>query len=718
MNRNRYSIKTLMTYCGACALAFGLLFTAQSCTETVDSSNFAIANEKTIADYLATESDYSGIKKIFDEVRLGSKSNASVLSSALSARGNYTIFVPTNAALDAYAVSLYGVGKTMSDLTEEDRKLIAYSCIIDNGTETAFESPEFPQEGGAFSKTDLNDRSITCKEVTAEEGSSAGTYYLINGKSKVVKTDVKLSNGYLHVVETVIAPSNDQAPSLIKKTPNMQVMAVLLEATGLDKALSGEHFDADYENEEREQTWKLNQVAPFNVAQHRYLCYTGFVETDDVFQSKWGIPAPEVDAQGNVSNREAILAAVKTKCEQALGTTDSGDLTSSNNAVNRFVAYHFIKGRLAHNQFVQHFNEWGYKYGADMRNPQQKVFSIDVWDYFVTAGKERALIKVMQDAKSHDIFINRHCTYAVDKNYENTGVVRRGIKVAPTNEYNGVTYDNNSKNGYFFPIDDILILDESTANALGSERIRMDLATMLPELLSYGCRAARAYTYFPRLTTPRADGTSGYFEDILNESEDTRLLYLHAAHVKDPGWRDYQGDEFMVAGIYDFTLRIPSVPKSGTYEIRMGTTNNTLRGMCQVYFGESPESLVPTGLPLDMRQPAAGNDNIGWVADGDDADVNAENDKNMRNHGYMKAPKIFTVTNGNGGGDDGNVRKVSGNGYASMRVILTTQYLEAGKSYYLRFKSALDKSDSQFFSDYLEFVPRNIYNGTEPEDIW
>ena len=40
------------------------------------------------------------------------------------------------------------------------------------------------------------------------------------------------------------------------------------------------------------------------------------------------------------------------------------------------------------------------------------------------------------------------------------------------------------------------------------------------------------------------------------------------------------------------------------------------------------------------------------------------------------------------------------------------------KNYYLRFKSALKKTDSQFFVDYFEIVPRAIYNGTEPEDIW
>jgi hypothetical protein len=44
--------------------------------------------------------------------------------------------------------------------------------------------------------------------------------------------------------------------------------------------------------------------------------------------------------------------------------------------------------------------------------------------------------------------------------------------------------------------------------------------------------------------------------------------------------------------------------------------------------------------------------------------------------------------------------------------------MEPGKTYYLRFKSALEDRNAQFFVDYFEIVPSQVYNGTEPEDIW
>lgn len=142
---------------------------------------------------------------------------------------------------------------------------------------------------------------------------------------------------------------------------------------------------------------------------------------------------------------------------------------------------------------------------------------------------------------------------------------------------------------------------------------------------------------------------------------------------------------------------------------------NPMRGMAQIYFGSEPYKLSPAGLPYDMRQTVnANNTEIPWVADTDDQTVNAENDKNMRNHGYMKGPQYFTITNGKA---DTPVRERSGS-VACVRRIIVTADMKSGHPYYLRFKSALKKLDSQFFLDYFEIVPTSVYNGVQPEDIW
>lgn len=428
MNRNRFTLSTLAAYSGTVALAFGLLFSAQSCSEKIDEGNFAIAKEQTINDYLGTSKEFSQIKSVFDRVRLGNKSNASTLAAVLSARGNYTVFAPTNEAMAAYVTKVLGESKNIADLSDEQAQLIAYSCVIDNGNESAYDSPLFPTKGGAFAKGDLNDRSITCEEVSDSLKKPVVSYYLINGTSRVEKSDTKLSNGYVHAVASVIAPSNQSVSGLIAGTSNMRIMGTLLQATGWADKLN-ESIDREYEKVEREtdphSIAGVQGLVP--TAGHRYLGFTGFVETDDVFQKEWGVPAPVYDEKTQtVTNSQAILDAIKSHCESVYGTMAQSDLKDEDNAVNQFVAYHFMKGRVAHNQFVQHFNEWGYKFG-DAKNPQQNKYSIDISDYFVSVGKNRSLIKVTQDAASHDIYLNRVGEYNVDDNYKFVRAKYEGI---------------------------------------------------------------------------------------------------------------------------------------------------------------------------------------------------------------------------------------------------------------------------------------------------
>ena len=271
-------IKSLASLLLLAGMTSGMLFTFQSCKEDLSESDYAIAEKQTITDYLSENDDFSLFKAVLDRVPLGRKEGASPLSAVLSGRGNYTVFAPSNDAINAYLQSL---GLTSVDqLDDEQASLIACSCIIDNGDESAYESAEFPTSVAAFGKSDLNDRTITCEQKVDE--TTNDTYYLLDGTSRVVKFDIELSNGYLHEMGDVIAPSNEMVPDLIKTADNMTVMGALLFATGWDEKLT-DYIDLEYENAEHEVSVKLPNLATFPVAQHRYLGYTGLVETDDVF---------------------------------------------------------------------------------------------------------------------------------------------------------------------------------------------------------------------------------------------------------------------------------------------------------------------------------------------------------------------------------------------------------------------------------------------------
>ena len=107
----------------------GSMFT--SCKEDIDDSAFAIKSDPTIADMLDSREDLSYIKSIFERVRLSNAGNASSIYAALSARGNYTVFAPTNEAVVAYCQNVAGVS-TPEELSDELAQVIAYSCVIDN----------------------------------------------------------------------------------------------------------------------------------------------------------------------------------------------------------------------------------------------------------------------------------------------------------------------------------------------------------------------------------------------------------------------------------------------------------------------------------------------------------------------------------------------------------------------------------------------------------
>lgn len=703
MKKNPFLRRTLCGVFGLVSL-LGAGSALTGCTEDIDESNYAIAEEQTVTDFLSTTDSLSKIKAIFDRVRLGDDEQASSLTSVLSARGNYTLFVPSNAAVDAYIASL-GVA-SVDSLSYEQAQLIANSCIIDNGTQAAYETADFPTPG-TFPISNLNDRLLSCELDTAVGASD----YLINGESRVVSSDHEVSNGMIHIVSSVIAPSSDLLPDMIAAAPNMKIMSYLLTQTHLCDSLLEERDDS-YEEERSDDQYRTGTGEVLYQPDHRYLGFTGFVETDDVYAREWGINL-QTDAEGNVTNWDEVMSIIEDRCadiyssgdDAALTAAAAGDLTNPDNAVNRFVAYHFIKGRKGYDRLVRHCNEYNYRIG-DWNNPQTANCPTDVWDYYATVGKYRGLVKVVQSGDAgpygdpdHKIYVNRFPVYndGFDGDYSVVSVAEEGILISATNG----EYDNNAQNGFYYPINNILSYDRTTRERLGGERMRMDFTTFLPELSSNNIRGV-SINYF----------TNDYFENIITASAGTTIYYLYTR--SNASWRDYQGDEMQLEGLFDATFRLPPVPMDGTYEIRLGVSLNGMRGMGQFYFGSDPLRLGPVGLPIDMRQSMQNNPAIPAVADVEDEQTNIENDRNMRNQGWMKAPQYATICNGNG---DSPLRaQITGNGVC--RAILSVEDMKANQTYYLRMKSALRKTDAQFFLDYIEYVPTSVYNGVQPEDIW
>jgi hypothetical protein len=174
-------------------------------------------------------------------------------------------------------------------------------------------------------------------------------------------------------------------------------------------------------------------------------------------------------------------------------------------------------------------------------------------------------------------------------------------------------------------------------------------------------------------------------------SKDTRLIYL--AGRDESGWCSFQGDELMGLGSYDITIRMLPIPP-GTYEFRYGYSVYWKRGITQIYIDGKP-----IGIPLDLVI-YADNPKIGWLLDISTEDNGVENDKMMRNRGYMKGPTTF------GSSPDKNAR----NDNVSLRRIVGTFTFTKYEPHYLRLKSVVDDNTKQLDIDFLEFVPKSIFS--------
>jgi hypothetical protein len=355
---------------------------------------------------------------------------------------------------------------------------------------------------------------------------------------------------------------------------------------------------------------------------------------------------------------------------------DKNDTTikSRKNSLNRFVAYHLIDKSISYANFF---------YSCNM------AISARLFEFHETFCPN-TMFEVSNEFGG--VIIN---------NDTPRGVV--GATVLPVVP----EHDQNTPYGFYYLIDKPLVYNQQVKTMLLNSRIRMDAASLNPELMNNGIRfekgnnmaaitgAANYYKF-----------KDGYLKNVKFISPGTRLYYLQGSTSgSDRGWVNYQADEMMALGTFDFTMRLPPVP-AGTYEVRFGYTANGNRAYLQFYVDDDNGKLQPRGIPLNMKRDAT-DPNIGWVSDTKTEDDGVEMDKMLRNRGYMK----------------GGTTYLSGNDPArtyspAMRRIVCIETWTHDGPHYLRFKNVGIRDLDQFQIDYFELVPTNVYNNPngEPED--
>lgn len=597
------------------------LFVLTGCVEELKTENFYTFTGEMISDYLDNRPDqFSSFSYVLE--RAGVK-------QLLAAYGTYTCFAPDN---DAFAIYMNEHGYTaIEQLSDADCDTIAFGHVI------KVEYLTTDLDNGVVGTANMNDRFI---QVYID---SLNSDYYVNRTAKILVKDQEVENGVIHVVDHVLLPSTEQLPDLMQQDPAISLFCEAMKLTHFDDSLQ-KYMDEKYVYDESTYNYvRQNEICV--KPKHRRYGYTGFIETNEAL------------ARAGIENLADLVRYAK-EVYDASYPEDAGkyddDFTHRKNPLNRFVSYHFLNRT-------------------------------------IYASKITTTVSIMPQYESVD-FYETMCPGTILKVEKGQGTRYKGLRINrrwdTSFQVEGVlVHDNNGfdgNNGVYYTIDRPLVYDTDVKTKVLNARIRVDAASLMPELSTNGVfRNDEKQCYW----VPEG------FSENMKFYQESIVIYQY----QQPDYWCWYGDEIIGFGLYDFSLKLPPVPE-GTYEIRYGYVPMAQRGITQIYVDD-----IPQGIPIDLTVNTYGTYNdprIGWVRDTGDDETDDKNDKAMHNRGYMKGPDSQCFT---------TAKTLARSQQNLLRKIVATQYLTPDKDHYIRFRSVTENS-LEFMLDYIELCPKSVYD--------
>ena len=750
--------------------------TFTSCQNEIAEENRFTFTGELITDHLEKYPEkYSHFCTILKKANFGKKGGN--MLTVLSTYGSYTCFAPSNEGIEQYLLEKFtewdeskkqqainpnveekhtGITSPyLEDLSDSMATVIARNHIIEQGITT----DEVGQ--GAFPKKTMNRRSVMLGWI--EE-----TGIMTVDGNEVLEENIETENGYIHFIKQPLSPSDQSTSALLATQQGFDIFNEALKKTGWDKYLNQFELNSSYEGLGQYgppfQT-QGKQEPPYPDANNQG--FTLLVETDELLRNSdnnaFGIVIDCIDSleyfaahyYGTNFKKEEKTWDYQVAFSKEKNKEIEENYKNPNNPLYKFIAYHIIDRKLLYSSgkgtggFLMENYQTYTKEGLDegkFDSEENMPIAYDRYDYFETAypyslikvtkpfsNLVKPYIRTIEEGKEEEVgLLNEQLVinYAQDmsnrivNDEESEKPMKKHINVVI--EYESTTrerwnlpdFQPQAMNGMIYTIDKILIYNEDEMkNNILNERMRWDVFSLFPELTNNDVRwmpedSKYTLTYIPE----------DYCSRLRHNNTDTHIYYLRPHNAMyDGGYANYQGDEMLVTGKYDFQYRIPYVP-AGSYEIRFGFSTSDSRGVAQFYFGKEGE-LDICGIPLDMR-----NSNqafMGWVKEDASEEENRKNDKAMRNRGFMKAPASIWLGSYDTSKPDKNMRHAQ---TAYRRIVCTTEIEYSNdnspkNNYWLRFKDVTeggtDEKPNEFNQDYLEIVPLTIVNNaSQPEDIY
>lgn len=724
MKRIRQFIFSILT--AALMLSAGVL---SSCSDDMPADSYYTFTGEMMSDYLKSRPDFSMFTQIVERANR---------MDLLSVRNRYTMFPPTNAAVQQYLDENHY--SSVEEIPVEYCDTIFCSHMMDK----MYSTSDFQSSSSYTNMLEMPMTLVTDSKMD-EDGM---VVTVVNGVANIInklKND-SVENGIVHPVDHIILPNTVHGATLLDQNKSaFQIYYAAFEKTGLLDSLKVDYFDQHYEDIKDNYPDPWPNLLESGDAGNKYLAkrpshlksgFTVFVVPDDVLipllrKVDSSLPSKTEGQTFTEDELDKYLSALYTIAKQRYNTTarDMGvdnskwkayadmtdeDFKTATNPLYLLMCYHILDRFFpGEDKFI---NRWGVN--TNYCNPMEWINTLLP---FTTLKIEA----VYNDAASlhadkGTIFLNHRSSEKRTDDEGNTTETAqiRGVQVQKPGE--GVI--NTSQNCAFYYIDNIMAYDDEMTLDVMNARMRIDAVTLFPELTNNDIRLNGTpnytatnwdqdplYRYGANYYIPQ-----GYLKHTeLNDDGIILVMRPHNSH-----W-NFGGDEVNLFGSnYNFTFRIPTVPR-GTYEVRLGASYGwENRGVAQIYFDGKPQ-----GIPIDMRNTAT-DASIGGDYSYDPFSTNADviaaledNNKVMKNNGAYRAGRSIYSFHG-GATAINNPQPVYKPGEVDnhitiskiFRRVICTIYLEPDKYHTLTFSSVYSGAAEKtcFMLDYIELVPLSV----------
>ncbi len=665
---------------GVCAVMSG-------CMDSDDvGESYRTFEGEMVADFVSGRDNLTEFNKAMQ------KADAGVL---LESYGRYTCFVPTDDAMRAWYAER---GATLEEMDVKTVREMVYYHLIDGQTNAvnAFKTEEFPE--GAFPVQNMIGRYLT-----ASVRPGSGYWAIKTGEefANIVNPNNEMLNGVVHVVDRVLEGNNDLLPDFVVNNKRYSIFGQALLATGWRDAML-EIEDPTYEPPLATTFPDGTSVGSFPKGFYEWpmakkYFYTCLAESDSIMELREGI-----------KNLDDLRAYAKRIYPEG---ADVADETDPRNSLHKFVGYHFLDVQRAKNKFVVNkgfVSMWDwftwYDYICDENYRVEQYYVPLQPNTLLSVQNANTVDKDSKTGKGIPVF---NCALS-PYNPAYTSIVTM------ENSYNGTPIirildeesDQYCQNGVLHGLNNMLVYSREVKADVFHRRLRMDMRTFMSEGVNNGViyDGDKDYNWYI------ASYPDGYFKNIdFTSNSNTYMMYEGTTP------HDYlHGDRFWLTGNFDFKIKVGPIP-AGNYEIRLGYAVNTSKGAVVQSYMDG----VPCGIPVDSRVSAYSGD-TGWIQDwlaiqesgssrfagmgeSEEDPYGLENDKNLRNHGFMKAPNSFVGVNYHalGYGDNLTARNVD----VRLRKILGVFPFTEDGTHELRLVAM---RAGEFILDFIEFIPTDL----------